>query len=258
MMRSGLNEALPALPEPGTELLRVPLGARLRCFLIERLLRKRLRAVEAQGLPLLACFPLDSIGREIVSDGFYERELLAALFDGLLAAHAQRFSAMAAIDVGANIGNHSCFFAPRFRQVVSFEVNPTAAKLLEANAMFNGYGNVSVRNVGLGDEPASLVFEEFKRGNLGRSRFVDAAPAGLGARRLPVERYDDLEEGLGLEAPVALVKVDVEGFEFRVLRGMRRMLERDRPFVMFESHTAGGEHGGRALFELLRTMGYRR
>jgi FkbM family methyltransferase len=247
------------LPAPGSELLRVPLGERLRCFVIERLLRKQARRAQARGLPALACFPLDSIGREIVSDGFYERELLTALFDGLFARLAGRFSEAVALDVGANIGNHACYFAPRFAQVIAFEVNPTAARLLEANVAFNGLNNVQVRNLGLGDASSVLPFAEFKGGNLGRSAFVEATRAQEpGVRALPVEPYDAIEPALALERPVALVKIDVEGFERRVIAGMRGMLTRDRPFVLFESHASGGPEGGAAIFRLLREIGYRR
>lgn len=247
------------IPPSGTELLRVSLGERLRCFVIERLLRKRARRARALGLPALACFPLDSIGREIVSDGFYERELLVALFDGLFAAQAERFAGAIALDVGANIGNHACFLAPRFARVLAFEVNPTAARLLEANVAFNDFGNVRTLNVGLGDVSTVLPFAEFKGGNLGRSAFVELARAQEpGMRQLPIEPYDAIEASLGIDPPVALVKIDVEGFERRVIAGMRGMLARDKPFVLFESHSAEGPEGGAAIFSLLREIGYRR
>lgn len=253
--------ACPALPSPGTSLLQVSLADRLRCFLIERLLRKRARASRAAGLPALACFPLDSIGREIVSDGFYERELLSALFDVVFADWRQRFAGSVAIDVGANIGNHSCYFAPRFARVHAFEVNPTAAHLLEANVAFNRYRNVRVHSFGLSDTPGTLPFEEFQGGNLGRSRFLDENAQGTEAaavRQLPVEVFDRIEADLALDLPVGLVKIDVEGFERRVIAGMAGMLSREQPFVLFESQAGAGPDGGEAIFSLLRSLGYRR
>jgi FkbM family methyltransferase len=227
---------------------------------IERLLRKRARAVRARGLPALACFPLDSIGREIVSDGFYEHELLEALFEGLFPGCRELFSRTIALDVGANIGNHTCFFAPRFARVHAFEVNPTAAHILQANVGFNRFGNVRVHTFGLGDRSDRLPFEEFREGNLGRSHFRDPgqSPVADGITMLPVEPFDAIEAELGMDLPVSLVKIDVEGFERKVIAGMSGMLARDRPFVLFESHSAGGPEGGAAIFGLLRSLGYRR
>lgn len=248
------------LPEAGALLLRVSLADRLRCFVIERLLRKRARAARHRGLPALACFPLDSIGREIVSDGFYERELLEALFEGLFAGCRERFAGTIALDVGANIGNHTCFFAPRFARVHAFEVNPTASHILQANVGFNRFGNVRVHTFGLGDRADRLPFEEFRGGNLGRSHFRDpgSAPAEGRVTMLPIEAFDAIEPELGIDLPVSLVKIDVEGFERRVIAGMSGMLNRDRPFVLFESHSAEGSEGGIAIFGLLRSLGYDR
>lgn len=250
-----------ALPPPGSVLLTASLADRVRCFVIERLLRKRARALREGGMPTLACFPLDSIGREIVSDAFYERELLDALFEGALGAWRARFSSTAALDVGANVGNHSCFFSSRFAQVHAFEVNPTAALVLRANVAFNQLGNVSVHEVGLGDTAALLPFEEFRGGNIGRSRFVSAGSQSSAAESqsmLRVVRFDQLEPELGIKHEVSLVKIDVEGFERRVISGMASMLARDQPLVLFESQAAQGPEGCEAIMALLRSLGYRR
>lgn len=250
-----------AMPPPGSVLLTASLAGRLRCFVIERLLRKRARALRESGTPALACFPLDSIGREIVSDAFYERELLDALFEGALGAWRSQFSTTAALDVGANVGNHTCYFASRFAQVHAFEVNPTTALILRANIAFNQLGNVSAHEVGLGDTEALLPFEEFRGGNIGRSRFISAdtqAPAAEPRSRLRIVPFDHLEPELGIKHRVSLVKIDVEGFERRVIAGMATMLARDKPLVLFESQTAQGPEGCEAIMALLRSLGYRR
>ena len=90
---------------------------------------------------------------------------------------------------------------------------------------------------------------------------VRIVPIGLGAKHdlgmleVPIERgmaspvaerpmmvdsillcaYDTLEAGLGIDH-VDGVKIDVQGFELDVLRGMREMLLRDHPDLVVELH----------------------
>lgn len=55
-----------------------------------------------------------------------------------------------------------------------------------------------------------------------------------GSIAVPVTRLDDLT----FPCRVSFVKMDVEGFEFEVLRGAREVIERDRP-VIFGEFSAG-------------------
>ena len=65
--------------------------------------------------------PGDHIGDSIFVDGLYEGALLQSAFSTLLHSYAGRFAESACLDVGANIGNHSVFFADRFARVVAVE-----------------------------------------------------------------------------------------------------------------------------------------
>jgi hypothetical protein len=54
-------------------------------------------------------------------------------------------------------------------------------------------------------------------------------------------------------APPMLVKIDVEGFEPRVLAGMNRTLDRHHPTVVFEALNPDALHASRAI---LQPLGY--
>ncbi len=56
-----------------------------------------------------------------------------------------------------------------------------------------------------------------------------------------------------VDGPLDFVKLDVEGAEARVLRGMRRLLRERRPTLMVEFHTPEGWAGRSELLE----AGYR-
>lgn len=90
---------------------------------------------------------------------------------------------------------------------------------------------------GLGSRDASLPFGSPIGNNRGVGAFLAQEPPALndqaGANLLPVRHADSLLSELGIEA-VNLIKIDTEGFEVEVLRGLAKTLERDSPTVFFE------------------------
>jgi hypothetical protein len=52
------------------------------------------------------------------------------------------------------------------------------------------------------------------------------------------------------------MKVDVEGFGLRVLRGARRTIERFRPFILFEVHRTFDEKDEIHALKMLKGLGY--
>ncbi len=58
--------------------------------------------------------PSDPICREILTSGFYEKELLEGMVSLVKNARG------VVLDVGANIGNHSLYFSRYFDHVISF------------------------------------------------------------------------------------------------------------------------------------------
>lgn len=206
----------------------------------------------------IACFPGDDIGENLIAHGVYEDLLLDGLFGVLLAPCAEGFRTGAALDVGANIGNHSLWFSSRFAKVLAFEPNPICTRLFEASVMFNGVQNIQILGYGLSDREAELVFHLNLAGNLGQSGLSDSH-VFRESRTFPVNVRvaDEAITAEMLESlPVRLVKIDVEGHELQALRGMSGLLAKHRPIVLFESHGAKGEAGSDAIVEHLNRVGY--
>ena len=137
------------------------------------------------------------------------------------------------VDVGANIGYFALVGAALVGEsgrVVALEPDPRMAAELRQNLALNGLGRVAVLEVAAADAEGEATLKGYAEegGNWGVSTLSPAAsPLGRPAfsvRCAPLDRVLD-EAGVGA---VDLVKVDVEGAEARVLRGMRDGLRTGR------------------------------
>ena len=140
------------------------------------------------------------------------------------------------LDIGANVGTHSLRFARHFEQVHSFEPNPSLWASFERNVSLNGLHNVMLHTVGLGAKDAELPFYSIDCRNHGLGTFL---PEEQYARPLKLVAHSRIAHGdRYLQArgisQVDAIKIDVQGLEPAVLRGLGGTLEASRPAVWFE------------------------
>ncbi len=166
-----------------------------------------------------AVFVGDHVSSKIIIDGIYEHRELAFLAKELFSLFPHDSTAL---DIGANIGNHACFFADHFKRVVAFEPNPMVATLLRLNSSGR---RIEVVEKGLSDTNGTLNFS-LNRKNLGGSMVTD----GNTRMEIEVERLDSLVETMNLQ-DVSFVKIDVEGHEDEVLAGSFELLSKQRPII---------------------------
>lgn len=146
-------------------------------------------------------------------------------------------------DVGGNVGTHACLFAsvvPEGR-VVSFEPHPSYADRLRTNADINGFKNIEVQELGLAEasttEELNLLASEDEL-HEGRHTLASADEA-VDKMEITLERGDALALD-GIPAPNVL-KIDVEGAEQRVLRGIKKTLSHPKcRLVLVEVHPHHG------------------
>lgn len=175
--------------------------------------------------------PRDHIGKErIVTGDRYEAVVLWAI--GELATKLALGRGMA-IDGGANIGNHACWFASRFAHVLCVEPGKVAGLVLEANLTASGASNWEIARCALGDADGGGTLDVVNDFNLGSSRVVVTEGA---AGDFPVHTGDGIVARCRrAELPVTLIKLDVEGAEGPALRGLQQVLMRDQPLVCVEA-----------------------
>lgn len=165
--------------------------------------------------------------------GAYERPALSFLARAAKALRAQR-GTVSFFDVGANLGHHSLFGSDHADAVFAFEpYAPLQAKIAEKISA-NGIRNIRIVPFGLGEENAELPYHPGAGTNSGAGTFLnETAGAQDRTETLTVRIGDELLDELG--APrVDILKVDVEGFEAPVFRGLRRRILTDRPVILTE------------------------
>jgi FkbM family methyltransferase len=136
------------------------------------------------------------------------------------------------LDVGANIGCTSILFAQLARRVVAFEPVPKTFAHWQRNIQASGHANCFGMNVALGDEnkTSQINYTESNRSGA----FVSDSVVGAGeSASIEVRRLDDLLARLDLPA-VDFVKIDVEGYERKVIEGGWSTIAANRCLVQLE------------------------
>lgn len=131
---------------------------------------------------------------------------------------------MVAVDIGANIGFHTLQlsrWAQASGKVYAFEPDPDNFELLKRNVAANSCGNVICLRKAVADQTgaASLFLNPYNRGDHRLYGSHQDQPA------LAVEAVA-LDDFLRQEARVDVVKMDIQGAEYRALLGMRKLLLR--------------------------------
>jgi FkbM family methyltransferase len=177
-----------------------------------------------------------------------------------LADHLRAGSVL--FDIGANVG----FFTVIGARIVgesgsvhAFEPVARNAAWLRLNCRLNRLRNVHVLQVAAGEASrvGALHLADYSGGST-----IDVAGRPPDYRRtlgVDVVCIDDLVESGALARP-HVVKIDVEGAELHVMRGMRRTLQQYRPVVIYETDdesAAVAEERRAACDRFLQEVGYR-
>jgi FkbM family methyltransferase len=253
-------------PRLATIVLRLPrlLPAPLRSSLYRSFswrLAKRLRAdavVSVSGGSRLRVSTADQIGRVLAISGVWEPSVTTPFKRALGPGDV-------CVDIGAHIG-YFTLLASRLvgpdGHVYAFEPSPANYDALRANLNRNGVGNVTAFQMAVGERAERALLHEAPGTNTGRSTLRNVTP-----NRAPIEGrgvFVDVrpatecipEEDL---RRIRVIKIDVEGYEVEVLRGLAPVFELGEPLAVFvEFNPAWSEEAEAARFldGLCRARGF--
>ena len=138
-------------------------------------------------------------------------------------------------DVGANIGHHSLFMSRHADRIFSFEPFSVVRDEMVRKLNHAGVSNVTIFPVALGDRNEIGTFHPPTGANQGTGTLGSNLPDNASSEKISVQvvRGDDFFAANHLP-PITLLKMDVEGYETKVLEGLRNTIWRDRPPIFVE------------------------
>lgn len=175
----------------------------------------------------------DHIGQMILRDGLYDRiglyfieKILAKLQDPIV------------FDIGANIGNHALVMSQHSQRVYLFEPQTSIVNLLRQTMHLNHITNWQIFEFGLSDEEQTLPLYKNREGNNGASTFTPSLKSEhFAIENSPVYNGDDIIDQHHINR-IDFIKLDVEGFEAKVIAGLKRSIKKHLPIIIMEWNNA--------------------
>jgi FkbM family methyltransferase len=164
------------------------------------------------------------------------------------------------VDVGANSGVWSFSLAGHFSRVLGVEPDPRSYKCCERTRETFQFTNVDFVNVALAESAGDGVLFA-STGNIGDSRIYDPGDATrIGGTPVELMSFDSLSEKSLIDAHHIFVKLDAQGSEPSIIRGMTLTLSKAKDVILFtelteESLTDAGS-SVQEYTELLRQLGF--
>jgi FkbM family methyltransferase len=145
------------------------------------------------------------------------------------------------IDIGANVGHYTLRMSELVRsdgRVFAFEPIPPTFELLTANCALSHYRNVTLLNLAASDSRGIVTMKVPQSERTGGPNYYEAHISNEGIAEGCWNVFTLEIDTLGLPHRVSLVKIDAEGHELQVIRGMTRLIECHRPILVVEGNRA--------------------
>lgn len=164
----------------------------------------------------------DFLQQQIVNyANFYEHRELNYLREKVIPHNA------VILDIGANIGNHTVFFGKvcKAKKIICFEPVYETYETLCRNIELNNLDKIVVtNNVALGNIAGKAKIKYFDSKQIGSTQVEEAADGDISMARLDDFIFDRID----------FIKIDVEKYEFYLLKGAKNTLIVHSPVIFIE------------------------
>ena len=170
---------------------------------------------------------------------------------------------MTCLDIGGNIG----YYVLLERQlvgdkgkVVAIEPVKRNYEFLQQNIALQNVSNISTYNFACGNKNGTVPFVIDRESNgcwIVPDGVKNPDPSRGTITNVPIRILDEFIEEISLNE-LDFIRMDVEGFELNILKGLKQSLEKFKPIISFELHKNFlGVDGTREIFELLDKLDYK-
>ena len=163
---------------------------------------------------------------------------------------------MRVVDIGANLGYYALMEAKLVKKVYGIEPNPETFKYLKRSVKLNKLKNVKLLNMAIGDKKDILPF--FVSESWNWSRFLDKEKTGKDIKKEIKVKVDKLDN-LFIKQKIDLVRMDVEGYEINIIKGMEKIIKNSPELIIvLEFHSNQFNYEEKVEFiDLLKNFGFR-
>jgi FkbM family methyltransferase len=210
-----------------------------------------LRTYEIRGHAITAAVPSDYIADywERVQDGRWEKDAFD-VFDQHVDAQTVCF------DLGAYIGFTCTYLALKSKATHALEPDPEAYKYLDATVAANDLPNLHIYPYAAGGEESTVeIKSSYSGGNSGSSLLLKNPKTSWKVRMVDLNAFIDERVAPGDKV---FLKMDIEGYEYTLLRAILPTLQRHRVTIFLALHpqiVAGTVTGNSPLDKIRRRIG---
>ncbi len=212
--------------------------------------------IRFKGVEFLIYFESKGIIEELIlKEGSYEGDLITI---------ADRFikENTIIIDVGANIGFESLYFSRKYpgNLVYSYEPTTIPFNCLRKSKDINGLDNLKIFKIGVGEKSGKVEIHAATNDTYNKG--LASIESNFDLDDTFVKETIDiitLDEHIKENRRVSLIKIDVQGYETKVLEGAIALIEKDKPVIIyehFEGYYSNPQELRNKIENLLSTLGY--
>lgn len=211
-------------------------------FLTKKTQGKKLNNIWTKFLPPLASYKKGSL-RFVIRNGIkYELDISDyiqyIIYFGLDVEPKEILynsikDGMYVLDIGTNMGETLLNFArlnPSGKNY-GFEPVPFLFEKAKKNIDLNAFRNIYLNNLAISDQKGSLFFELPPNRNFGSINMsLEPTPNSREVKAVTIDDFIEFHQ----ISKVDFIKIDVEGFEYKVLRGAVKSIQKFKPLLFIE------------------------
>lgn len=164
----------------------------------------------------------------ICNDEFMSNNLSSGKFyEGEMLTYIEHLSLSGIyVDIGAYIGTHSIFFSEicNSSKVIAYEPMQCSYDVLKENTI--NYSKIEIHNIAIGSKIGKCSMNIVKE-NTGMSNVSSVETGDISMTTLDINLCN-------IKNKIDVIKIDVEGYEFEVLKGAHNIIKSHRPHLFIE------------------------
>jgi len=146
---------------------------------------------------------------------------------------------MICLDLGSNIGYYAIIesnIVGKSGKIFAIEPSPINFQILKTNLENQKMGNYTVNNIAIGENDEEMEFIVSKKSNWSKIRInSEEVNSGDEVIKIPVKTLDSFVKENNI-AKIDILRMDVEGYEYNILKGAKSVLEQFKPKLLIEVH----------------------